>query len=196
MARKVVVPLHRVMTLALLGMLGTTLGGCASAVPSPSTRPSLVSSPSGPISSPDADAHFLLVLQLPKALWHTTETIEGTATLTLVGLSTMSAWGSGMGIVGFEFAEVGGNRKLSWLRTADCVAHGLDASTPLVSEITNASTQVVNGTASDFYGSGTDRLIHLPAGDWTVSAVTDFAEDSCAGPRQELRATVVIHVVA
>jgi hypothetical protein len=95
--------------------------------------------------------------------------------------SSMTVWGSGMGIVGFEFAEIGADRTVSWLRTADCKPRQIKASTPLVSPITNTH--------------GTDPLL-LTAGDWKVTALTDFTEDSCDGVGHALQATLVIHVVA
>jgi hypothetical protein len=185
MARKTVLALRGATVFVLIGMLGITTAGC-----------SVSKSSSGPVRSQVSNTNFLLVLELPKAEWHTTEMIDGTATLTLIGLSSEAAWGSGMGIVGFQFAEVGGSRKLDWVRTADCVGHQLEASKPFVAKISEAS-MVVSSYESDFgRGIGANNATRLPPGDWSISAVTGFADNTCDGHQEEMRAGVVIHVTA
>jgi hypothetical protein len=134
---------------------------------------------------------------LPKTIWRTTEEVTGKATLALVTPTSMTVWGSGSGILGFGFAQVGGDKNVGWIRTADCGPRQLEASTPLVSPITKTPSYSESAPPTDFYRVfGTDPLIHLPAGDWRISAVTDFTEDGCGGTRHELQAALVIHVVA
>ncbi len=105
------------------------------------------------------------------------------ATLTLVTPNSMTVWGSGSGIVGFELAEVDPDKTIGWLKTADCKSRQVEASTSLISSI-----------ASPY---GTNPNLYLTAGDWRITALTDFTEDRCVGGvRHNLRATLVIHVIA
>lgn len=181
---------------ASLAILAATVVGCAGSLPS-TTGGSGLGSPSTPARAQDTDDHFRLVFELPKTTWRTTEEVTGAATLTLVTPTSMTVWGSGAGILGFDFAEVGGDKNVGWIRTADCAPHQFEASTPLVSPIRKTASYSESAPATDFYRVfGTDPLIHLPAGDWRISAVTDFTEDGCGGTLHELQAALVIHVVA
>jgi hypothetical protein len=150
-----------------------------------------------PVRTQVTDDHYELVLELPKSTWHTNEVITGRATLHLVTPTTMTVWGSGGGLLGFKYSEVGGDKKLDWLRTMDCGATDLAAGRPVVSPLTKSGGYSADAPPTDFYRVwGEDPLIHLPVGDWKISAVTDFTEVNCGGDlRHNLEATVVIHVV-
>jgi hypothetical protein len=49
---------------------------------------------------------------------------------------------------------------------------------------------------ADFYRSFfTDPLVHLPAGDWTISAIASFIEgQACLGQTHTMTAKVQVHV--
>lgn len=128
--------LDRLGSVALAAVLGVVVVGCGGPPPS-SPRASAVGSSFGPARAQATDDHFQLVFELSRTTWHTTEAVTGTATLTLVAPGSMTVWGSGSGLLGFEFAQVGGERTIGWLRTADCRPGQIEASTPLVSTITN-----------------------------------------------------------
>lgn len=86
----------------LRGLLATTLclilGGCAYGGPASSsttmTTPPSAAATNLPVRAEDKDDHFHLVFELPKATWRTTEAINGQATLSLVGTSSMNVSGS------------------------------------------------------------------------------------------------------
>jgi hypothetical protein len=44
-------------------------------------------------------------------------------------------------------------------------------------------------------GATPDPQIHLPVGDWKLSAVADFTEDRCGGIYHNLEASLVIQIV-
>ena len=185
-----------VMRSVLAGLLGLTLAGCGSTSPTTSsgaTSPSTTAT-DRPVRAEDADDHFQLVFELPKATWRTTEPIEGRATLTLIGASSMNVTGSGSGLLGFEF--LGGDKRVGWVMTADCAPYRIDASEPIVAEITKTVGYSADAAPTNFYRLfGTDPLIHLPTGDWTITVVTSFSEgQACTGLIHALRASVLIHI--
>ena len=189
--------LHRALFAATLC---TVLTGCMAGGPSRSSTHTAggtatigTALPSG---AEDANRHFHLVFELPKSIWKANEAITGQAVLSLVGASSMTVSGSGSGIVGFEFAEIGGDRKVSWVVQADCEPRRLDAASPIVSPLAKTAGYGSDAPQNDFYRSfATDPLIRLPAGDWTITAVTWFAESlDCTGVIDQLSAPVSIHV--
>jgi hypothetical protein len=173
---------NRLGSVVLVAMVSVVVVGCADPSPT-SPRASAVGSPPGPVRAQDTDDHYRLAFELPKATWRTTEPVTGTATLTLVAPNSTTVWGSGSGIVGFEWSEIGPEKTdIGWLRTPDCESRRVEPSTPVVSSLTN------------LYGA--DRNLYLTAGDWRIAAVTDFTEDQCGvGVRHDLHAGLLIHVV-
>ena len=106
--------LNRLGCVVLVTIVGAAVVGCAGSLPS-TTGALALGSRSPPALAQDTDDHFRLVFELPKTTWRTTEEVAGTATLTLVTPASMTVWGSGAGILGFEFAEVGGDKNVGWI---------------------------------------------------------------------------------
>jgi hypothetical protein len=168
--------------------------GCSGAQ---ATRPPTSSSGPGPTPishAEDVQGSFRLVFDLPKGSWTTGEAIDGVATLTVVGPSGVDVRGSGGGLIGFTFTEVGGTRRVDPVWAGDCGPYRLDSgfSTHI------KKSGVVDGTKSDadFIGSFlADPEVHLPAGDWTISAVAWFTEGTTyRGQEHQMTATALVHV--
>jgi hypothetical protein len=145
----------------------------------------------------DSDGGFRLSLELPKDTWRAGEAIEGNATLAPVGGGVATVSGSGTGLLGFEYAQIGGDYKAGWGSTLDCVQYSVGSSAPLVSSLRKAGMYEGDAGPTDFNRLfAADPLVHLPLGDWTVAAVSDFTEGAgCTGMGHGLRAEVIVHVV-
>jgi hypothetical protein len=168
--------------------------GCSGAQ---GTRTSTASSTPGktPISHAEVvQGTFQLVFDLPKGSWTTGEAIDGVATLTVIGPSGVNVGGSGGGLIGFGFAEVGGARRVDPVWSADCGPYRLDPS--LTTHIKKSGAFDPAKSDADFYASFfADPQVHLPPGDWTISAVADFVEETgCTGQSHQMTATALVHV--
>jgi hypothetical protein len=152
-----------------------------------------------PARATDIQGLYSLVFELPQTDWHTTDSITGTATLSFLGAARLDyvAWG-GQPLL-FSFDEVGGSRHvIGTYFSNNCPGNHLDPGKPFSSPIVRSGSYTTNGPDSDFYRSFLhDPLLHLPAGDWTITAVASFAEgDGCSDIRQMLKAAVTVHVTA
>lgn len=143
---------------------------------------------------------FRLVFELPRTDWRASDSITGEATLSLIwpGGVDLGAWNDGP--FAFEFAEVGGSRDVKPMaRFAQCVRYRLDASQPLSSPIKKSGGWSADEPNASFYDSFfADPLVHLPAGDWTITAIAIFTEGWPCDPSDliTLRAQVLMHVTA
>lgn len=99
-------------------------------------------------------------------------------------------------VVGFEFAEVGGDRLMGSFMTADCRPYTLSAVQPAVTAITKSGGWSEDDPHAAFYRAFfADPLVHLPAGDWDVTAFADFVEGhGCDGASHTIKATIRVHV--
>ncbi|MGD0861402.1 MAG: hypothetical protein ABSA21_01400 [Candidatus Limnocylindrales bacterium] len=141
---------------------------------------------------------FQLVFELPRSDWHTSDSITGEATLSYLGSGSVSIGASGTVPIGFNFKEVGGSRHMDWVWTQALVVFRLDADKPITSPIKKSLAWTPDDPNADFYGwFAHDPLVHLPAGDWTITAVAAFQDGSDSGSDQyTLQATVRVHVTA
>jgi hypothetical protein len=185
----------RVLAAALtLVVVGCSGGNTASATPSPA----------GPTPSPtparatDTQGHYRLDFELPQTDWHTTDSITGLATLSLVGSGSADFGSSFSGPFFFNFAELSGTRHVDGTMTLDCKSYRLDAGRPMSSPIFKSGAYSGDAPPSDFNRSFLeDRVVHLPAGDWTITAVANFVDgEGCSGASYTLKAAVVVHVTA
>jgi hypothetical protein len=176
---------HRFVGIAAVALLAV-VAGCGGSSPSASGRVSTASPPPPPRAQA-GDDRYVLSFELPKATWRVSEPITGAATLRLISPSAMTVWGSGTGLVGFGFDQLGGDKSTDWLLTADCVPRELSASTPLVIALYKTWSYAADATP--------DPQIHLSVGDWKIAAMADFTDDLCAGVRHNLEAALMIHVV-
>jgi hypothetical protein len=148
-----------------------------------------------PASSSAACGQFQLELNLSRTTWHTTEAIEGSATFRYLGTGTGQWAGSGQGPVGFEYRQVDGKIDIGPAWTADLVTHDIPAASPIVLSLRKSGAYSADDPLAGFYASFfADPQVHLPAGDWELSAATDHGcTDMSAGAA--LRASVRIRVM-
>lgn len=167
------------------------VAGCGSAT---DTAPP-ASSPLAPVRAQDQQGPFRLVFELPSGTWRAGDPIDGIASLEVIG-GGVDLGGSGGGLLGFSFAEVGGSRRIDPIWTADCAPYRLEPGKPVTSGITKSGAFIPGDPNADFYRAFiADPLVHLPAGDWTISATTTFVEGvGCSGQSRTMTATVPVHV--
>ena len=171
---------------SLAAVLALILAACASSAPSPT---------SSPATAEDGEGPFLLVFTLPRTTWSAGESIEGGSRLALSALGPVTIVGSGGGVLGFGFAEVGGHRQMGPAMTADCRQYRIAVDEPIVSPIAKSGGFSTDGPDAAFYRSFfADPLVHLPPGEWDITAIAEFAEDECGGPTHSLKATIRVLV--
>jgi len=172
--------------LSVLGCTGAQATGTT--IPSSTLKPTPISHAEG------VQGSYRLVFDVPKGSWTTGEAMDGVATLSVTGPSGLDVGGSGGGLIGFAFAEVGGVRRIDPVWSADCAPYRLDPS--LTSHIKKSGALDPANPDADFYASFfSDPQVHLPPGDWTISAIADFIEGTgCTGQSHVLTATAQVHV--
>jgi hypothetical protein len=174
---------RRVLRLYLAGALCLLTVGCSSA------------------ATPQAEAtqgQFRLVFELPRSEWHASDSITGQATLSYLGPGSTGIATSGSGPIGFNYNEVGGTRHMDWTWLQSLAVFQLSTTQPISSPLKKSVAWLADDPNAAFYSSfGHDPLIHLPAGDWTITAVAAFKSGSDPEPDQyTLQATVRLHVTA
>lgn len=180
-------------------LLGTALclvvAGCATGPASPSAIGRASTTPARAV---DSQGQYQLVFELPRTDWRASDAITGEATLSLIGSDGVDFGASGSGPIAFAFDEVGGSRHVGWTLTADCRLYHLNAGQSISSPIKKSGEYSGDAPPSDFNRwFMTDPLIHLPAGDWTITATVDPSSWPCsASVRYSLHAAVLVHVTA
>jgi hypothetical protein len=150
----------------------------------------------------DTQGQFRLTFQMPRTTWRTGDSITGEATLSWLGSGTVGIGSSGMGPIGFLFDEIGGSRHMGGAWTDNLVGRELSPTKPFTSQITKSGAFVGEDPNAAFYRSFyTDPLVHLPPGDWTISAIASFGTGQLPvgsaasdGAQYMLRASVRVHV--
>src|SRR5207248_4123703 len=126
---------------------------------SPTRSPAPTSIPGSNPSAPNdrraqtASGVFKLTFESPKTAWRSADAIEGTATLSLAAGGGVDLGGSGSGLIGFDFAEVGGSRHVEPAATADCRPYRLDPGAPIASPIRKSGGFYPEQTNYEFYRS-------------------------------------------
>ena len=155
-----------------------------------------------PLGTPDpattttTQGKFALAFSIDRATVHPTDTVAGAATLTLLTPGSATVTGSST-MVTFEFAEVGGaSRDLVPFEPSDCAVHFVASGGGVVTPIAKSGA-VVDGPNADWYRHFlADPIVHLPAGDWDITAIATFFDGrGCAGQPYDLRTTVRVHVL-
>ncbi|HLY50774.1 MAG TPA: hypothetical protein VKR21_16420, partial [Solirubrobacteraceae bacterium] len=124
--------------------------------------------------------------------------IEGSASLSVD--APIEVGGSGEGLVGFKYDEVGGlDRHVEGAWTLDCRPYQLAPGQPVSSKLTKTGGYDPQASGAAFYASFfTDPVVRLPAGTWTITALasfTDYSSDqACKLPSHALSAPITIHV--
>jgi hypothetical protein len=153
-------------------------------------------SQSEPSQAESIDGPFQLTFVLPRTSWHSGEAIVGEARLSLIRGAKAQLSGSGTGLVAFRFRDLSGNRLVEPAWTADCKHYLLAAGDPIDSEITKSGGWSEDEPNADFYRAFfADPDLHLPGGDWEITAIASFLEGpSCDGPGHLIETPIRIHV--
>lgn len=149
-----------------------------------------------PASVTTTQGRFALAFAIERSTVRPTDEVAGTATLTLVAPGGATITGSS-DLVTFEFAEVGGaGRDVVPAAPSDCAPHEVVSGGGLETPIAKSGA-VVDGPNADWYRQFLqDPLVHLPAGDWEITAIATFFDGrNCSGQPYDLRSTVRVHVI-
>ena len=149
-----------------------------------------------PVSTTATQGRFVLVFTIDRTTVHPTDSISGTANLTLLTPGSATVTGSS-NLTLFEFTEVGGNgRDVVPIGPSDCAPQQVASREPLVTPIAKSGT-VPGGPDADWYKQFlADPAIRLPKGDWDITAIAGFFDGlGCSGARYDLQATVRVHVI-
>ena len=158
------------------------VGDCAASASSPSPAP--------PTRVETTDGRFHLTFEMPKTTWRATEAIDGTATLSLPGEDSVTISGSSY-LMAFALDSADGTRHIVPIWPADCVTRAFEPGKPLTAPLGRRSGD--GWTTAEL----SDPLLHLTPGDWTITAVAQFADGSgCAAVPHNLTAGISIHVSA
>lgn len=184
----------RLVLAAVATIFGVSVAGCGA---TPSSSPSADAIPvpsSGPIARAEASqGPYRLVFELEAAAFAVDEPIDGRAWLEVAGGAPVELRASGSGLVLFELREIGGTRGMGgW--TADCRRYEVAGRTEPVAIKKSGGYSTDDPDAAWYIGFFNDPLLRLPAGRWELTALADFTEGECGGPRVELRAPITITV--
>jgi hypothetical protein len=169
--------------------------GCSATTPTPAAP---TPAPT-PAQATDTQGHYQLVFELPRTDWRTSDAITGEATLSLIGADAVDFSSSGSGPIVFSFDEIGGSWHVTGLGTPSCQTGRFKAGQPFSSPIKKSGHVI----SADPQPSDFDRLfmmdpvVHLPAGDWTITAIASILDGSdCRGTSYTLKAAILVHVTA
>jgi hypothetical protein len=162
---------------------------------------------SGPTSAPDQSTNpvratvtagrFEMTFEVNRTSARPGDLIEGTATLQLLHSGPGALSGSGSGLIGFSFHEVGGaGRSLDPIFTADCAPHRISIDHPIVSPIVRSGGYSGDEPDAEFKRSlleGSD--LRLPPGTWEITAQAGFVDGAnCEGQVQSIPVTIRVVV--
>lgn len=164
--------------------------------PEPTTTGSSQAS-SAPVGAAAVAGPFRLTIVLPKATWRADEPITGVAILSVTGLQTAELGGSGGGLIGFDYREVGGRRHVEPASTADCTMRSIGPADPISEPLGKSGGFDDTDPNADFYRTflqGPD--VRLPPGEWQITAVATFIDgEGCDGQSYTIGTPVTITVV-
>lgn len=197
---------HRVvaagaMLLAMALIVAGACGSPASSVPSvpaappadPTVVPNAVPTP-GPTEVSKTADDFRVVLRLPATTISASEPLTGEAVLTTVDGRQEQIAGSGGGVFGFTYREIGGTRMMAYAMTDDCVPYAIPED-GLRGALTPSGGWSEDDPNAAFYRTFAQAPdVRLPAGAWEVTADAVFAGPDCAGPQRTLTASTVVVV--
>ena len=201
---------QRLATVVTSTLASIAVAACGLAVSTPSLSPTGTSQAASSAPSPSGtstggstlraetqEGPFRLTFELPKDTWSAGEAIQGHATLSLAAGSAADIGGSGGGLIGFDFAEVDGTRHMDAVFTMDCHPYHLVAGRPMSTPIVKSVGFEASDPNAAFYQAWySEPEVHLPAGTWTIRAVTSFVDGTgCSGASHDLRAPVVVTVL-
>jgi hypothetical protein len=174
----------------LLALMAT---GCGSG---PTSGPD---QPPNPMHSTATAGRFEMTFDVSRTSARPGDAIEGLATLRLLRTGPGALSGSGSGLIGFSFHEVGGaGRSLDPALTADCAPHRISIDKPITSPIVRSGGYSGDEPDAEFKRSlleGSD--LRLPAGTWDITAHSGFVDGAnCQGEGQSISVTIRVVVTA
>jgi hypothetical protein len=191
----------------LLAALSLVVASCDSVAPPlspgspghPSLPPAQTLLPVVPAHADATDGPFHLSFDLPRSTWSSSDPIDGTASLTVSGSDPTMVGGCGS-LLGFNFDEIGGlKRQMDAGWALCCGPFTLTPGQPVSSRLTKGGSYSPGESGADFYASFfADPAVHLPPGDWTITAVASFISydtaQTCHLPGFQLSAPIRVHV--
>ncbi|MEP6638066.1 MAG: hypothetical protein ABJC39_01840 [Chloroflexota bacterium] len=144
----------------------------------------------------DVVGPFQLTFALPLTTLASGDAIEGEAQLALMAGNQAKVFGSGGGLLAFEFQQIGGGRHIEPVWTADCAPHTLATNQPMRSAITKSGGWSNDQQDAQFYRDFfADPVVRLPIGEWDITAVAMFVEgEGCGGASHTLRASIRVRI--
>lgn len=142
--------------------------------------------------------NFRLIIDATQTEFAADEPIDVSATLTYLRPlgETITATGSGSGLVGFGIEQLDGELHMSPAQTYDCQGYSLDSGVPLAVPFSKSGGFAADGPNADFYRQYFETPeLRLPAGVWRVYARSNFiVGGDCVGERIDLTASITIRV--
>lgn len=186
-------------SIALLAACGGPAPSAAPPVPAPSDTPAptAVADPGvpGPAQAVDTEGRFRLVLGLAAVIVRAGEPVEGQAALTTVDGQEAAIAGSGGGVIGYSFTEIGGPRSMGGVMTSDCAPHTIPAGGALRSPLRPSAAWSEDDPNAAFYRAFAQRPdVRLPPGAWRITAHAQFLGAGCTRPLHRLEVSTVVLV--
>jgi hypothetical protein len=174
--------------------LSLALAACTSAAAPASPSPSAVASVV-PAHASKTSGGYRLDLDLPKAVWQASELITGSAALATTGTQPIALYGASSGLLVFTYAEVGGNRTVGGLMTADCGGpQMLDPARPITAQLGHSGGYQPDNPDDAWRQAFIEHGL-LPAGRWEVRVEANFAEfQACGGGGSKVQTSIQIEV--
>jgi hypothetical protein len=175
--------------LAVAGVV-LALAGCGgnapAATPSPTPEPTAVPVASGAagVRASATSGRFELVLEVRQAVYRTTDPVTGWMTLRVRDPQTATLGATKAGPLAMTFAQVGGSARMTASFDADCAEFTVSPSDPYINGLRKPLMFSFSRTDPNgplYRAFLADPEIHLPPGQWDVSAVALFAEGGCTG---------------
>ena len=158
-------------------------------------------SPNPPATAETRVGEFILTISSPKTEWTSEEAIEVLASLKYVGDESDMTIGQGIPPVMFTVASASGEGPtLGGAQLQPCAQYPVSAEEPVVVGMQTGGFLAVEDGRLVEPRPPYDRIIaddaglHLPPGDWILTAYTDFNERGCGGD-YELQVSIVLRVV-
>jgi hypothetical protein len=194
-------------SIAVLVVVVGVLAACGGPTPSPrpssslpvaTVEPTPVASPTVTAGAADTfarDGRFQLLLSLPASTFRASEPITGEGVLTTLDGREAGIAGSGAGVIGFTFREIGGTRSMGGLMTADCAPHTIPAGGDLRATLRPSAGWSAEDPNADFYRAFSEASeVRLPAGTWEIAAHAIFMGPGCTQPERNLVAATMVEV--
>jgi hypothetical protein len=183
---------------ALLVVAVVFCGFAAGCGPSPAPSANAGPTRTVPARAEDSQGSLRLVFELPKSEWRANEAISGEATLSVIGSDAVDYGSPGSGPIMFSFDQIDGDRHMSSPEFPDCRWRRLEPGIPVSSPIRKGGSYGPSAQPSDFdRWWATDPELHLPPGEWRITAIAEAWHATCPGPGDlTLHAAVVLHVSA